>query len=198
MRLGRETAAGDEGWSHSHQDSDGMRLDRERAWRKSSAYVPRREVTSSSGCYLFPIYLISPWILFSDPSYFQLILLSSCFQLYPVFPNICIFFCLVAQTVKNPPAVWETWVRSLGWEGLLEKGMATHSSILTWRIPWSEEPGGLQSMGLQRVGDNWVTRHTCLKGLFKFFKDLKKRNQRIPSSPSPRQGFVFILYDSLS
>ena len=59
---------------------------------------------------------------------------------------------LEAQTVKNPPAVWETWVRSLGWEGLLEKGTATHSSILAWRIPWAEEPGRLYSMGLQRVG----------------------------------------------
>ena len=58
---------------------------------------------------------------------------------------------LVAQTVKNMPAVQETWVRSLGWGGPLEKGMATHSSILAWRIPWSEESGGLESMGLQRV-----------------------------------------------
>ena len=53
--------------------------------------------------------------------------------------------------VKNPPAMQETWVRSLGWEDPLEKEMATHSSILAWRIPWTEEPGGLQSMGLQRV-----------------------------------------------
>ena len=55
---------------------------------------------------------------------------------------------------KNPPAVWETSVQSLGWEDSLEKGMATHSSILAWRIPWTEEPGGLQSMGSQRVGYN--------------------------------------------
>ena len=54
--------------------------------------------------------------------------------------------------VKNPPAMWETWVRSLGWEDPLEKGMAPHSSILAWRIPWTEEPGGLQSMGSQRPG----------------------------------------------
>ena len=54
---------------------------------------------------------------------------------------------LVAQTVKNPPAMQETWVRSLGWEDPLEKGLATHSSILAWRIPWTEEPGGLQSKG---------------------------------------------------
>ena len=58
---------------------------------------------------------------------------------------------LVAQMVKNPPTVWETWVRSLGWEDPLEKGMATHSSILAWRILCTKEPGRLQSMGLQRV-----------------------------------------------
>ena len=51
----------------------------------------------------------------------------------------------------------ETWVRSLGWEDPLEKGMATHSSILAWRIPWTGEPGGLQSMGSQRVKHNWAT-----------------------------------------
>ena len=50
---------------------------------------------------------------------------------------------LVAQLVKNLPAMWETWVRSLGWEDPLEEGMATDSSILAWRIPWTEEPGGL-------------------------------------------------------
>ena len=65
---------------------------------------------------------------------------------------------LVAQTVKNLPAMQETWVSSLGRENCLEKRMvATHSSILAWRIPWTEEPGGLQSMGSQRVGDNWAT-----------------------------------------
>ena len=58
---------------------------------------------------------------------------------------------LVAQVVKNLPAMQETWVQSLGQEDPLEKGMATHSSILAWEIPWTEEPGGLQSMGLQRV-----------------------------------------------
>ena len=54
----------------------------------------------------------------------------------------------MAQTVKRLPTMWETWVQSLGWEDLLEKEMATHSSILPWEIPWTEEPGGLQSMGL--------------------------------------------------
>ena len=58
---------------------------------------------------------------------------------------------LVAQTVKNLPAMQVTWVPSLGQEDSLEKGMATHSSILAWRIPWTEEPGGLQSVGSQRV-----------------------------------------------
>ena len=59
---------------------------------------------------------------------------------------------LVAQTVKNLPAVQETQVQSLGQEDPLEKGIATYSSILAWRIPWAEELGALQSMGLQRVG----------------------------------------------
>ena len=56
--------------------------------------------------------------------------------------------------VKNLLAMQETWVQSLGWEDALERGMATHSSILAWRIPWTEEPGGLQSMGSQRVRHN--------------------------------------------
>ena len=59
---------------------------------------------------------------------------------------------LVAQLVKNPPAVRETWVQSLDWEDPLEEGMETPSSTLAWRIPWTEEHGGLQSMWLQRVG----------------------------------------------
>ena len=57
----------------------------------------------------------------------------------------------MAQRVKNLPSMQETQVQSRGWEDPLEKGMATHSSILAWRMPWTEEPGGLQSMGLQRV-----------------------------------------------
>ena len=57
-----------------------------------------------------------------------------------------------AQMIKNLPAMRETWVRSLGWEDPLEEETATHSSILAWRIPWTEEPGKLQSMGSQRVG----------------------------------------------
>ena len=71
-------------------------------------------------------------------------------------------FCLnicspVAQTIKHLPATWETQVWSLGWEDPLEKEMATHSSTVAWKIPWMEGPGGLQSIGSQRVGHDWVT-----------------------------------------
>ena len=59
---------------------------------------------------------------------------------------------LAAQRLKHLPAMWETWVRSLGQEDPLEKEMATHSSVLAWRIPETEEPGGLPSMGSHRVG----------------------------------------------
>ena len=72
--------------------------------------------------------------------------------------------------VKNLPAVQETWVWSLGWEDLLEKEMAIHSSILAWRIPWTEEPGGLQSMGSQRARHDWARVHApthILQGLGK-------------------------------
>ena len=57
----------------------------------------------------------------------------------------------MAQRLKRLPAMWETWVRSLGWEDPLEKDMATYSSVLAWSVPWTEKPGGLQSMGSQRV-----------------------------------------------
>ena len=60
----------------------------------------------------------------------------------------------MAQTVKRLPAMWETQVQSLGWEDPLEKEMATHSSIIAWKIPWTEEPGGLQSMGSQMSDTN--------------------------------------------
>ena len=69
---------------------------------------------------------------------------------------------LVAQTVKNLPATLETWVWSLDWEDPLEEGLATHSSIHAWRILWTEEPAGLQSMRSQRVRYKWVTKHSIL------------------------------------
>ena len=67
---------------------------------------------------------------------------------------------LVSQAVKNPPAIQEIWVQSLSQEDPLGKGMATHSSILAWRIQWTEEPGGLQSMGSQRVGQTAIVFKT--------------------------------------
>ena len=67
----------------------------------------------------------------------------------------------MAQTVKNLPEMQETWVQSLGQEGPLEKGMAAHSSTLAWRIPWTEGPGGLQSMGSRRVRHDCMTVNTC-------------------------------------
>ena len=70
---------------------------------------------------------------------------------------------LVVQTVKCLPTMWETRVPSLGWEDALEKEMATHSSTLAWKIPWMEEPGRLQSMGLQRVRHDWATSLTFIQ-----------------------------------
>ena len=67
---------------------------------------------------------------------------------------------LVAQRLKRLPGMRENWVRSLGWEDPLGKEMATHSSTLAWKIPWTEETGRLQSMGVQRVGHNQLTRLT--------------------------------------
>ena len=97
---------------------------------------------------------------------------SDCTSFYPtnsaqVFPFLhvllsichCSFFdraSLVAQTVKNLSAMRKTLVQSMAWEDPVEKEMATHSSILAWRIPWTEEPGGLQSMRLQSVGHDWA------------------------------------------
>ena len=73
------------------------------------------------------------------------------------------FTSLVAQTVKRLPTMWETWVQSLGREDLLEKEMATHSSILAWKIPWTVEPGRLLSMGSQRVGHDFTFTFTLRK-----------------------------------
>ena len=75
----------------------------------------------------------------------------------------------VAQRLKHLPAMREAWVRSLGQEDPLDKEMATHSSILTWRIPWTEEPGGLQSTGSQRVGhDRATSLSLIIRGLPKW------------------------------
>ena len=86
---------------------------------------------------------------------------------------------LVAQMVKHPPAMQETWVRSLGQEDSLEKGMATHSGILAWKIPWPEEPGRLQSMGPQGVRRS--PAHTYNARLKHFFQE----TLRDPRAPHP-------------
>ena len=75
-------------------------------------------------------------------------------KLKPIFLGVEVWSSLVAQSVKDLPKMWETQVRSLGWKDPLEKKTATHSSILAWKIPWTEEPGGLQSIGSQRVRHN--------------------------------------------
>ena len=94
---------------------------------------------------------------------------------------------LVAQTVKNPPAMRETYVWSLSWEDPLKEGMATHSSILAWRIPWTEEPCGLQSMGLQRVRHDWVTKHKncCWRRLLRVPWAARRSNQSILREINP-------------
>ena len=91
---------------------------------------------------------------------------------------------LVAQTVKNLPAMQETGVWSLGQEDPLEKEMATHSSVLAWRISWTEKPGRLQSMGSQRVRHDWVTntRQPCsTKGVIDITRKLGKRKPCRPA-----------------
>ena len=91
----------------------------------------------------------------------------------------------MAQTVKRLPTMWETWVQSLGRENLLEKEVATHSSILAWKIPWMEEPGRPQSMGLQRVGHDWATSPNKKVGLTKFLKILLSMEKKWKSPYSP-------------
>ena len=89
---------------------------------------------------------------------------------------------LVAQSIKNLPAVQETRVRSLGWEDPLVKEMATHSSILAWKISGTQEPGGLQSMGSQRVWHDWATNTYLLTNSWK-----KKRSER-----QKRKGKIYL------
>ena len=94
---------------------------------------------------------------------------------------ICIYTgaSLVAQMVKNLPAMWETRVRSLGWEDCLEKGKATHSSILAWRIPWTKEPGRLQSMGSEEsdMTERLTLSHINTYGIYIYILDLLPENR---------------------
>ena len=99
---------------------------------------------------------------------------------------------LVAQMVKRLPAVLETQIQSLGWEDPLEKEMATHSSILACRIPWTEKPDGLQSMGSKRVKNSWATSVSSL--------DLEPANCQAPSSRGADEvvsEILFHLWDDL-
>ena len=92
-------------------------------------------------------------LLKDTPSTRVLLVLNSQLAVHSVCTNhLSLWASLVAQTVKCLSTIWKTWVQFLGWEDPLEKEMATHSSIHAWKIPWAEEPGRLQSMGLQRVG----------------------------------------------
>ena len=106
------------------------------------------------------------WIIRDDPIFFLIWpTTASCDSLSAIQNENGIGWTLLlgfsgSQLVKNLPAMWKTWVRSLCLEDPLEKGMATHSIILAWRISWTEEPVGLQSMGSQRVRQDWVTKHT--------------------------------------
>ena len=92
----------------------------------------------------------------------------------------CYYLPHLTQTVKHVPTMQETWVRSLGREDPLEKEMAPHSSILAWKIPWTEEPGRLQSMGSQRVGHNWATSLSHLKGEASFGWPCSLLTRKVP------------------
>ena len=100
--------------------------------------------------------------------------------------KVSIFWALlVAQTVKNLPAMQKTQVLSLGCEGPLEKDMATHSSILAWRIPWGKEPGGLLSIGLQRGRQDWATNTFTFKHLLETRKFIQLWSlKKIHTGPS--------------
>ena len=117
------------------------------------------------------------------------------------FHYICIYFwaSLVAQMVKNLPVMTNTQVWSLGQEDPLEKEMETHSSNLAWRMPWIEEPGGLQCMGLQRVGHNWATfpfMFNLGEDSFYYFRWESQGPQRLSDLPNYMEP-GFLTWESL-
>ena len=86
----------------------------------------------------------------------------------------------MAQMVKNLPEMQETWAQSLGREDPLEEEMATNTSILAWTVPWTEKPGGLQSMGLQRAGHNWAINNILIEKLhWRYSKNALKIRQKV-------------------
>ena len=104
---------------------------------------------------------------------------------------------LVAQMVKNLSTMPETRVWPLGQEDPLEKGMATHSSILAWRIPWTEEPGGLQSIGSQRIRQDWVANISLFLSLLKAdFMPVMLADDLIESSQLPYSCFPAFIYST--
>ena len=113
------------------------------------------------------------------PVLYSIFLLATCF----IHGSVQIWASLVAQTIKNLPAMWETWVQSVGWEDPLEEGMASHCSILSWRILWTEEPSG-QSMGSQRVGRDWATKHRSTQHSVYIYIVTFSSHPALPS-PSP-------------
>ena len=115
------------------------------------------------------------WVVgFRVSDFYFCLYISTYIYTFP-YTYVYLWASLVAQVVKNLPVVQETWVLSLGWEDLLGKGMATQSSVPAWRIPWTEKPGRLKSMGLQRVGHNWVnfTFFKCLFIVLHIYKNFK-------------------------
>ena len=117
-------------------------------------------------------------------------------KLFPIRFSFCYVFSnpffsftppsLVAQTTKHLPTVWETWVQSLGWEDLLEKEMAPHSSTLAWKTPWTEEPSRLQSMG-------WQSRTRLSDFTFTCFSAFSRKKETCDYSPVVQSGCYVIL-----
>ena len=99
----------------------------------------------------------------------------------------CYWASMVAQMVKSLHAMQETQVGSLGWEDPLEKWMAMHSSTLAWRIPWTEEPGGLQSMGSHSIRHDWVTNTFIFTFTLLLVHDFKQKNRMILSKKEPKK-----------
>ena len=125
----------------------------------------------------------------NDPIYVSAACFGDHSEIIPCSTSDSSWASLIIHWVKNPPAMQETQVQSLGWEDPPEKEMATRSSILAWRIPWTEEPGGPQSMGSQRMGHDWrantlseLMRHCNLKanlGIPVMCTIIKSRNDKL-------------------
>ena len=122
-------------------------------WTRSYIEVEYLFVLMPTWCY-FDMFCNTSWYLIMLTLQFGSFSwrLTSVFLVWCILQSTVSSVSLVAQMVKGLPAIWETWARSLGWKDSLEKEMATHSSTLAWKIPWTEEPGRLQSMGLHRIG----------------------------------------------